>query len=450
LRPHQRDGIVWLCRGIGGELVEGHGAVLADVPGLGKSAQIIGTLLASSSWVKKLLIVCPVSLVDNWIAEFQKWAPEVQVGSEQNAAAALPLALTPPPSPSNLQTQPPYERMRGDAQKLLSRANINLIVCDEAHRLKNSTTQYARSRRACHTAPVTGTPVQNNAGEFWAMTNLALPGVLGSLWQFKSKYEMPMACGQMDNVLLRQLQRDTNSFVLRRGEDILRQWLPRRRELLVFCKITATQRELYVDEIAQWSSTRLDGARPSAHSLVLLHKLQKIIAHPCLVTSGRGADEPNIDLMLSGKLIVTRSLLRAIHAQTDEKVLLTSNNCYTLDLLQRLARANRWPYLRVDGKVNGTKRQELIDEFNSSPRSSHFLFLLSAKAGGAGLNITGASRLIIFEPAWNPAVDAQVCGRIWRLGQEREVSVFKLFGTSTVDELIVQRQMSKTEISDMI
>lgn len=240
---------------------------------------------------------------------------------------------------------------------------------------------------------VTGTPVQNNAGEFFAMTNLALPGVLGSWANFNRKYGEPMASGKMDEALLRELKRETSAFMLRRGESILRQWLPVRLELLIYCKLTAAQQKIYVEAVDKWASARMAGEKTD--SLKLVGDLHKIVAHPCLVVpSGRGADEPNIELAQSGKLRVVRAMLDAIYEQTDEKVLLTSNYCSTLDLLARLARANRWPFLRVDGKVTISKRQELIDEFNSSSRSSHFLFLLSAKAGGAGLNITGASRLV--------------------------------------------------------
>lgn len=240
---------------------------------------------------------------------------------------------------------------------------------------------------------VTGTPVQNNAGEFYAMTNLALPGVLGSWLSFKHKYEDPMASGKMSEALLRELKRETSAFILRRGESILRQWLPARREVRVFCKLTPAQSQLYVETVDQWASARQAGGK--SDSLRLVGDLHKIVAHPRLAApNGRGAAEPDIELMQSGKLRVVRAMLRGIFEQTTEKVLLTSNYCSSLDLLARLAHANRWPYLRVDGKVTVSKRQELIDEFNGSSRSSHFLFLLSARAGGAGLNITGASRLV--------------------------------------------------------
>jgi SNF2 family DNA or RNA helicase len=292
--------------------------------------------------------------------------------------------------------------------------------------------------------------VQNNAMEFYSMTNLALPGVLGSWPNFRRKYEAPMANGEMNASLLRELQNETKAFVLRRGSDILRQWLPERREILVFCRLDGAQRDVYMSAVSKWGKERQAGESSSA-SLQLVCELQKIVAHPALVKpGGRGAFEPTIDLMQSSKLRVVRALLHSIHATTTEKVLLTSNCCYSLDLLERLAGANHWSFLRVDGKISIAKRQELIETFNSTDRRACFLFLLSAKAGGAGLNITGASRLIIFEPAWNPAVCSQCCGRIWRLGQERNVVITRLVGTSTIDELIIQRQMSKNEISEML
>jgi SNF2 family DNA or RNA helicase len=284
------------------------------------------------------------------------------------------------------------------------------------------------------------------------MTHLALPGVLGSWPNFRRKYETPMASGEMSGELLLELQRETEAFVLRRGAEILRQWLPQRRELLVFCKLTDAQRAVYVDAVGRWADARAAGKNgKDAASLQVLGELQKITAHPHLVVpGGRGAAEPQIDLMTSGKLRVVRAVLREIHATTDEKVLITSNTCFSLDLLERLVKQSRWPYVRVDGSVPTNTRQEIVDVFNTTPRSANFVFLLSAKAGGAGLNIVGASRLIIFEPAWNPAIDYQCSGRIWRMGQQRKVVILRLVATATIDELIIQRQMAKTEISDML
>jgi hypothetical protein len=147
LHPHQREGIVFLSHGIRGELVDNqHGVVLADVPGLGKSAQIIGTLLACRSWVKKALIVCPVSLVDNWINEFRKWAPDMQRPAKilGPSGASVISSFTSYHGPEQRIVISSYERLRGDTQRQLARAQVNLVVCDEAHRLKNAQTKCAR------------------------------------------------------------------------------------------------------------------------------------------------------------------------------------------------------------------------------------------------------------------------------------------------------------------
>lgn len=477
LRPHQREGVTFMHGAISrsGDPDE-RGCILADVPGLGKSVQIIGTIIACRAWLRKAVLVVPVALVDNWLAEFSKWAPDVHPTklAGRNAGRVLS-AFTQYHGPDLRVLLVNYEKLRGHVQQALMSAGVHLVVCDEAHRLKNPQTLEFKAVRAISQRAarilVTGTPVQNSALEFYAMVNLTLPGALGTLGHFRRLYEGPMASGDMSEEVLGALSKETGAFMLRRSEAMLRTWLPARLELVVFCRLTEQQQRTYCSVIAQHAANRLKAAPASV--LKLVGRLQKAAIHPQLVSidgesdalaDGGGAEladdrvglarggalPAEIDLQLGSKLRFVRTLLRAIATRTDEKVLLASSSVTALNLVARLADEERWPTVRIDGQVDQSKRKAIVDTFNYESRSRAFLFLLSSRAGGTGLNIVGASRLVLLDPDWNPATDAQVCGRIWRIGQERPVVIYRLIATSTIDELILQRQIAKGEISGML
>ena len=331
---------------------------------------------------------------------------------------------------------------------LLMRAKqIGLLVVDEGHRLKNtngSLTLSALNSLVCKSRLlITGTPIQNNLSEFHNVANFVCPGILGPLSRFRREYEKPITAANDKKASLREktkgremsleLDSITSSFMIRRSqEDILRVLLPPRLETLLFCRPSQTQCNLY-QKFAQ------DVAKNPVNTLPLLSKLRKLCSHPDLVL--RSEEHLNVgkscsNLEDSGKLNILDSLLASIRETCpDEKVIVVSNFTSALTIIQKsILEKRNWTFLRLDGSVNQNDRQNMVDAFNRCSANHSFVFLLSSKAGGCGLNLIGGNRLVMFDPDFNPATDAQAMARIYRQGQKKNCHVYRLFTSGTVEE----------------
>lgn len=454
LKPHQKEGVAFVTSAMRGERMEDgpRGCLLADVPGMGKTMTVIASIFQCSYTLYRVLIVCPASLIANWATEFAEWAPLVRVdtfGAKSTDVGRVLRAFASSSAAKPYVLVASYEKVRCLGTRL-DDSGIHVVVCDEAHRLKRpSTAEYkavsSLSRRARASILVTGTPCQNSAEEFYWMISLALPGILGTLSSFRCKYAATMGATSKEQALC-SMSSEFRAFMLRRGDDVMQPFLPSRVELVLSCKLSDAQAKLYAAHLEDWRSQAEDEGR-GVKGLAIVQTLQKLCAHPALISPGSGASE---DPFQSSKLVVLHALLSKIHATTEEKVLITSNYCYSLDLVEHLIRDASMPYVRIDGGVDVRARQRIIAEFSTASRAFAFVFLLSAKAGGAGLNITSCSRLVLFDPDWNPATDLQVCGRVWRTGQRQEVVIYRLVCTSTVEDLILSRQLAKREISNVL
>lgn len=254
----------------------------------------------------------------------------------------------------------------------------------------------------------------------------------------------------------------TNMFILRRTSEILSKYLPPKTEYVVFCRPTKIQASVY--SAITGSSIFNAALGASALSLELINILKKVCNCPTLLMKRdeNGEQSTKSELLsqispaslkspgASGKLQVLDSLLHCIRTTTQEKVVLVSNYTSTMDILANLLNALSYSYLRLDGKTPPNKRQDLVDRFNRSPPSNSFVFLLSAKAGGTGLNLIGASRLVLFDLDWNPATDLQAMARVHRDGQKMPCYIYRLVTQGAIDEKIFQRQVSKTGLADSI
>ncbi|KAK2814263.1 hypothetical protein FQN49_008251, partial [Arthroderma sp. PD_2] len=258
----------------------------------------------------------------------------------------------------------------------------------------------------------------------------------------------------------------TSPFILRRTADILSKHLPPKTEYILFCNPTAAQGNLYRHVLA--SPLFQSVLRNSESALQLITILKKVCNSPSLlkpkIEDGKISDTsmnafisslpPNIHRCLSagssGKIRVLDQLLYNLQSMTSEKVVLVSNYTSTLNLLANLLTSLDLPFLRLDGSTPATKRQALVDDFNRSPPSSCFAFLLSAKAGGTGLNLIGASRLVLFDVDWNPATDIQAMARIHRDGQKRHCHIYRLLLKGGIEEKIWQRQVTKLGLADSV
>ncbi|XP_067934521.1 DNA repair and recombination protein RAD54B-like [Watersipora subatra] len=475
LRPHQKEGINFLYKCVMGYAGNGgFGAILADEMGLGKTLQaiaLIWTLLKQNPIhhkpvLRRALIVTPGSLVNNWMKEFKKWLGKERlnvfaVSSDKKAeefknACVYPVMIV------------SYEMFVRYCD-VIKQSNFDLIVCDEGHRLKNSaikTTSFLQSLSTSRRVVITGTPIQNDLKEFFTLVNFCNPGLLGNQLSFRKVYEDPILRSKQPDCALeekkigeeraKELNRITSSFILRRTGDVNQQYLLSKTEYVVFCKPSQMQVDLYRKMVSSSQVTALLGCSGdgSAH-LTCINSLKQICNHPCLVTQIPDAKEPppaeiQIDVSASGKLKVLSKLLdNLLVAQCAERVVLVSNYTKMLDVLEGLCKQSRYKFLRLDGQTPVQKRQQLVDKFNSSFSDCN-IFLLSSKAGGVGLNLIGANRLVLYDIDWNPANDLQAMSRVWRDGQKKPVYIYRLLTTGTIEEKIYQRQVSKQTLGNSV
>ncbi|KAF8965252.1 DNA repair protein, SNF2 family [Flammula alnicola] len=500
LRPHQVEGVKFLYKCTTGMVVDNqYGCIMADGMGLGKTLQCIAllwTLLkqsprAGKPTIEKCIIACPSSLVKNWANELVKWL---------GAGAITPLAVDGKGTKANLLeavarwvaargrnvTQPvmivSYETLR-TLTAYIANCEIGLLLCDEGHRLKNSdslTFQALHGLKVSRRVILTGTPIQNDLSEYFSLLNFANPNFLGSKNDFRKNFENAIIRGRdslaSDEIKaqcekkLKELGGLVTKFIIRRTNDLLSKYLPVKYEQVVFCGLSDFQLALYRHFITSPEIKALLRGQDS-QPLKAINILKKLCNHPELLNlpgdlkgsehlipegfSGAGVSAREkgrnqaVRCDWGGKFMVLDRFLHHIHTQTDDKIVLISNYTQTLDLFEKLCRSKKYGFFRLDGTMTISKRQKLVDQFND-PNGKEFIFLLSSKAGGCGINLIGANRLILFDPDWNPAADQQALARVWRDGQKKECFVYRFVSTGTIEEKIFQRQANKQALSSAV
>ncbi|EGP90217.1 SNF2 family DNA-dependent ATPase domain-containing protein [Zymoseptoria tritici IPO323] len=486
LREHQRVGVSFLYECVMGmKDFDGEGAILADEMGLGKTLQTIAllwTLLKQDpaqnpaqpgiGLIKKALIVCPVTVIKNWKKEIYKWLGKtgisVFVADNHNRITDFTKGKC-----YNIMIIG-YEKLV-KVQKQLQEAKIDIVIADEGHRLKTAANKAAQAIKSLNTDKriiLSGTPIQNDLSEFFMMVDLVNPSVLGKYTTFKREFEGPIVASRQPGATAAALEKGearseelaniTNMFILRRTSEILSKYLPPKTEYVVFCKPTKVQKQIYRAVIE--APVFVAAMNTPTEVLRLITMLKKVCNAPKLLIKKdeKGNEERVADLIehipqsllkaphASGKLAVLDDLLFQIDTKTDEKVVLVSNYTSTLDVLQDFIGLLGYSWLRLDGSTPVAKRQDLVDTFNRSPKTKSFVFLLSAKAGGVGINLIGASRLILYDLDWNPATDLQAMARVHRDGQKRPCHIYRLLTQGALDEKIFQRQISKTGLAESI
>lgn len=511
LRVHQREGIRFLYKcitGSAGVPGGGQGAILADSMGLGKSLQALSLLWTvlkqRGPLVRKAIIVCPASLVSNWVKEVAKWlGPErlkpvaVQSGGgggSGTSAFGSNMALGDFVHGNRPLLIISYDMLRVHVESINASRGCGLLVCDEGHRLKasggNKTIAALSALRCSRRVILTGTPVQNDLEEFYAMCNFVNPACLGALQSFRSVFGAPIvasrdaSAGPEERALGRaraqELSRVTRLFVLRRTAATLEEFLPPKSETTIFCRLAPAQAALYGTECGR-GVRNLSRQRGFGAALSTIMTLRKVCAHPMLVSTGEDGEDgdgkddtrpaadtnwktSNVSGTESGKLSTALAILDAVHSTSGgyERVVLVSNFTRNLDLFESLFMERNIPFLRLDGSTPAASRGAIVDRFNrrrmASKKANHdedvgediAVLLLSAKAGGVGLNLIGANHLILFDPDWNPATDHQSMGRVWRDGQKLPVRIYRLISTGTIEEKILQRQLFKGELQSVM
>ncbi len=444
MRPYQKSGYDFLCHLSRLRL----GGVLADDMGLGKTLQT----LAWIAWLREQsgrksrpsLVICPASVLHNWQRESSRFTPHLKVLILESGAAR-----------HNLRKQIPehdlivtnYALLRRDLEAL-QKFEFRALILDEAQFIKNPTAQVTQCVKQLESdlrLALTGTPLENRLLDLWSIVDFVQPGYLGNQAHFLETYE-PKGNGEdaawSQKVARKRLASKVRPIMLRRLKRQVAQDLPERIEVRRDCELGELQRKLYLAELRRSRDKVMQAvaeqgvARSKMHVLAALTRLRQICCHPSLV--GNDAE--------SGKTETLFELLEPLLAE-GQKVLLFSQFVQMLEILERDCRQREIPTHILTGETK--RRHEVVGAFQEDPNAG--VFLLSLRAAGTGLNLTTASYVVLYDPWWNPAVEAQAIDRSHRIGQTRTVNAYRLIAPGTVEEKIWELQQRKAQtISDVL
>ena len=442
LRPYQQEGFNFLCHLSRHKL----GGILADDMGLGKTLQTLAWLAwlrsENLSKPKPALVICPASVLHNWRREAERFTPDLKVLVLESGAAR-----------HNLRKQIPehdlivtnYALLRRDLEAL-QKFPFRAVVLDEAQFIKNPDAQITHSvkqLKADQHLALTGTPLENRLLDLWSIVDFTQPGYLGTQQKFTEKYE-PRGENAADEqrIARRRLASKLRPLMLRRLKKEVAHDLPDRIEQRRDCDLGETQRKLYLAELRRSREQVLQTVaekglgKSTIHVLAALTRLRQICCHPHLV----GSDSP------SGKTETLFELLEPLLA-ANQKVLVFSQFVQMLKLLEKEFALRNVPTHILTGETKD--RQEVMQAFQNDSRGS--VFLLSLRAAGTGLNLTTASYVVLYDPWWNPAVEAQAIDRSHRIGQTQTVNAYRLIAPGTVEEKIWELQQRKAQtIADVL
>ncbi|CEJ55898.1 hypothetical protein PMG11_02127 [Penicillium brasilianum] len=527
LRSYQVEGVAFMHE----LFVYQKGGILGDDMGLGKTIQVIAFLTAAygktgderdskrmrkmrrsgdNTWYPRTLIICPGTLISNWISELQRWGwwhVDVYHGSNKDIAlhaaksGRVEILIT---------TYTTYVNNKDSVNMV----DWDCVIADECHKIKerkSETTQGMNEVNSLCRIGLTGTAIQNRYEELWTLLNWTNPGVVGPVTTWKAQIAEPLKIGQSHDATLNQLSKARRTakklvenllpqFFLRRMKTLIADQLPKKSDRVVFCPLTWTQAEAYENFLDSDIVTTIRSATENCdcgsgkkrgwccHKLVpgtdktwqsyvfpAIAVLQKLSNHlAILIPQGNDANEKQekekemLQIALPdqweelyrsrdsivnyanpefcGKWKVLRKLLRWWHANGD-KVLVFSHSVRLLKMLQMLFNHTSYNVSYLDGSMKYEDRAKAVDEFNSDP--NQFVFLISTKAGGVGLNITSANKVVVVDPNWNPAYDLQAQDRAYRIGQIRDVEVFRLVSVGTIEEIVYARQIYKQQQAEI-
>lgn len=441
LRDYQKFGFKWLKTLDFYKL----GGILADDMGLGKTIQLIALLLSSKleKGPSPTLVIVPTSLVFNWCAELDKFAPSLKytavIGNKEER-----LRLIGNSSDYDVIITS-YPLIRRDIEQYLAH-RFRYCIIDEAQHIKNPASRNAKSVKEIKAETrfaLTGTPMENNLYELWSIFDFVLPGYLYSYNRFNDKYVQP-ASGEDGSESLKDLGRQIRPFILRRlKKDVLNE-LPEKIENTMLADLTDEQKKLYLaylhdikgeltKEIAEagFEKSRI-------RILAALTRLRQLCCHPALFVEDYQGE--------SGKMQLLEEILQE-SIEGGHRILLFSQFTGMLQLVKKRLEALKITHLYLDGSTPVTERGYLVNSFNEGLGK---VFLISLKAGGTGLNLTGADTVIHFDPWWNPAVEDQATDRSYRIGQKKSVYVMKLVARGTIEEKILALQDKKRELIDAV
>ena len=387
-----------------------------------------------------MLIVCPTSLVFNWLAEAKKFTPGLKVVALHGARrhehfeeiAGSDLVIT------------SYALIRRDAERYRE-LEFDTLVLDEAQHIKNRQTQNAqavKAVRAGHRLVLTGTPMENSVLDLWSIFDFLMPGYLGSATDFRERYEQPITRDK-DEAVQARLGRRLRPFILRRLKTEVAKDLPAKIQQVSFCELTDDQAQIYQQVLAVSRKEVMDavGAQGVAKSKMIVLNALLRLRQICCDLRLLKLDNAEFNDESSGKLAMFGELLEEA-IDGGHRVLVFSQFTTMLALLKDRLTAENIEFCYLDGAT--TNRGAVVEKFQGNPKIP--VFLISLKAGGVGLTLTGADTVVHFDPWWNPAVEDQATDRAHRIGQTRVVTSYKLITRGTVEEKILALQQKKRAI----
>jgi superfamily II DNA or RNA helicase len=441
LRPYQERGFQWLwflySYGLNG--------ILADDMGLGKTLQAIVAVQQARNKHGQFpsLIVCPTTLVSNWQNELGRFAPELNVlqltGAERydayQAIRDVDVVVT------------SYAILRRDINALKGYP-FRFVILDESQQIKNKDSQTALAAKLLqsqHRIALSGTPIENRLSELWSVFDFLMPDFLEKFEDFRRRFIQPIE-ERANQDAARRLNKQVSPFILRRlKRDVLKD-LPPKMEQVLYCDLTDNQRQLYLDVLEKAREELMNeaiergGKISHQHVFSALTRLRQVCNHPSLV-----GPELSGGLMESGKFEALQELLENA-LENGHRVLLFSQFVQMLKLVERWLKSQNIRYEILTGSTKGEDRQEKVDRFNQDETLK--IFLVSLKAGGTGINLTGADTVIHYDPWWNPAAEDQATDRVHRIGQTKKVFVYRLIARGTVEERIMQLKAQKKDLVD--
>ena len=468
LKEYQMKGLQWMVSLYNNKL----NGILADEMGLGKTIQSISlvTYLIEKKHEDKFLVVVPLSTITNWTMEFEKWAPSVKTvvykGSQQQRRMLQPEVRL-----GNFQVLlTTYEYIIRE-RPVLSRFEYSHMIIDEGHRMKNSESKLSVTLRSYYKTKnriiLTGTPLQNNLPELWALLNFVLPKIFNSVKSFDEWFNTPFAnTGSQEKIelteeesllVIRRLHKVLRPFLLRRLKKDVEKDLPDKVEKVLKCNLSGLQFSLYQQMLkhnALFVGSDVGNTKNGIKGLNnKIMQLRKICNHPFVfeeVEAVLNSTKLTNDLIwrTSGKFELLDRVLPKFKS-TGHRVLMFFQMTQVMDIMEDFLRWRDLKYLRLDGATKAEDRQEMLRLFND-PNSEYFCFLLSTRAGGLGLNLQTADTVIIFDTDWNPHQDLQAQDRAHRIGQKNEVRILRLISNDSVEEVILERAHQKLDIDGKV
>lgn len=443
LRGYQKTGYRWL-KSLD---AYGFGGILADEMGLGKTIQIIALLLDEKrQGGGRTLIVCPASLVYNWENEIARFAPELSVAAaagSQGERAQLFKRLSAEKDGGTDVVITSYDLLKRDLAFYRS-MDFRYQIIDEAQYIKNAATQASRAVKSVSARTrfaLTGTPMENHLGELWSIFDFLMPGFLFTYQKFKKTFETPIVRDGSREALER-LHRMIGPFLLRRlKRDVLRE-LPSKMETVLYSRMEGEQKRIYTASAAVLKERLLAGELETGEDrmqiLAELLRLRQICCDPSLCfpryKGGSAKLETCMELLENGT--------RAGH-----KILLFSQFTSMLDVIAGRLSKEKIRFYMLTGATPKGRRMQMVSDFH---KDDVMVFLISLKAGGTGLNLTAADVVIHYDPWWNAAAQDQATDRAHRMGQENQVTVFRLVTSHTVEENILKLQERKRDLADSV